>query len=25
MVGPKKTVVAATPAFDALLKSLKKG
>lgn len=25
MVGPKKTVVSATPAFDALLKSLKKG
>ena len=25
MVGPRKTVAAATPAFDALLKSLKKG
>lgn len=25
MVGPKKTVLAATPAFDALLKALKKG
>lgn len=25
MVGPKKTVLAATPAFDGLLKSLKKG